>query len=100
MDEEESEKSILNLSIIAFLKFISMDGTISPVLLRLGKQEDTLRSMLQLEQWNTVGKDFIKTPIEIEATALGHDMHDLKRVVAQGNARLEPYNYMSYRVVN
>ena len=47
-----------------------------------------------------MNKAFHKTPIEIEATALGMDMHDLKRVVAQGNARLTPYNFTSFRVVN
>ena len=46
MEEEESEKSILNLSIIAFLKFVSMDTNTAKVLLELGKQNDTLRSML------------------------------------------------------
>jgi len=27
-------------------------------------------------------------------------MHDLKKVIAQGNASLRPYNYMSFRIVN
>lgn len=33
-------------------------------------------------------------------TAGGSDLHDLKRVVAQGNSFLHPYNYMSFRVIN
>lgn len=33
-------------------------------------------------------------------TSAGADLHDLKRVVAQGNSFLHPYNYMSFRVVN
>ena len=99
-EDEEAEKAILSLAIVAFLKFITLDNTIAPVLLKLGKQHDILRRLLQFEQENTLGYDFSKTPIDVEATVVGLDMHDLKRVVAQGNAALHPYNYVSFRVVN
>ena len=98
--DEEAEKSILSLSIVSFLKFITMDITIAPVLLKLGKKQDMLLKLLQLEQENTIGYEFTKTPVEIEATELGLDMYDLKCVVAQGNAAMHPYNYVSFRVIN
>ena len=100
LEDEENEKSVLSQSIINYFKFLSNDASCRPVLLQICKDRDVLRNILQLEQDNTIHKAFRKTPVEIEMTSAGSDLHDLKRVVAQGNSFLHPYNYMSFRVIN
>ena len=82
LEEEENEKSVLSQSIINFFKFLSHDQQCKVVLLDICKRKDVLRLLLQLEQDNTMHKNFLKTPVEIEMTAAGSDLHDLKRVVA------------------
>lgn len=39
-------------------------------------------------------------PIEIEATILSQNFRDMKNIISAGYESLEPYNYVSFRVIH
>ena len=79
---------------------MTKDSKICKILAVCGTQEDTLKKMLFYEQTNTCNTAFILTPVEVETTQLGMNFAALKSVISQGLYCLDPYNYVSFRVLH
>ena len=56
--------------------------------------------VLHMEQNFTLSNEFKQVPIEIETTDLGNHFVDLKSCISMGYLSLEPYNYVSFRVIH
>ena len=97
-DDEEEEKYTLSLSILNFLKFVSKDTKTRPY---LEEHYDKFRNILFSEQEYTQTRAYIETPVEIETTQLGKDFETLRESLTQHSAEsIQPYNYVSFRILH
>jgi hypothetical protein len=92
---EEKEKYTLSLSILNFLKFVSSDESLQT---HLYGKSDVLAQILASEQTSTV--QMLRVPIDLESTQIGTQILSLRDVIAGKNhAGVQPYNYVSFRVI-
>ena len=92
--DEEKEKLALSLSCIHFLKFASINPDLKKYLLN---RHDQFKQALYADEQNT-GWDMMKYPVEIEETWLGRNM-DVLIYTVTGTDSIEPYNYVSFRLL-
>ena len=104
-DEEElKEKYMLSISIISFLKLHNQDQHNPPP----ASREALLKNVLYFEQTFTTQANWRLVPIDVQETELGDkvkQLMDLIIVSQEDNERrekqtLEPYNYVSFRVLH
>ena len=100
-EDEELEKTTLSLSILNYFKYISKDNELKEFLFAQAQREhsEILKKILHAEQSKTTHISFKKTPVEIETTRLGRDFKELKSVISGDYQCLEPYTYVSFRVL-
>lgn len=95
--DEETEKFTLALSILNFLKHVSKENKTKDQLKNKG---DVLKQILYAEQSFTCDARFIVTPIEVETTQMGADFEALRQCLQQSYNSIEPYNYVSFRILH
>lgn len=95
--DEEEEKYTLALSILNFLKHVSKEVKTKDQLKNKG---EVLKRILYAEQQHTRDFQFVITPIEIEVTQMGMDFEALRGAIQQGFRQIEPYNYISFRILH
>jgi hypothetical protein len=95
-DHEEKEKTILSLFLVEFLKKASeVDVTRQSVAL----MSDKLKEFLFNEHTKVSSDQYRHVPVLVEDTELGNDIEVLLGVIT-GKKRVEPYNYVSFRVLH
>ena len=47
-----------------------------------------------------MSQQYIETPIEVETTQMGMDFESLRNAISQGNDCVDPYNYISFRILH
>ena len=95
--EEEFEKSTLALSILNFLKHVSKESKTKDQLKNKG---DVLKRILYSEQTYTRLYRYVLTPVEVETTQLGMDFESLRAAIQQGYECIDPYTYVSFRILH
>lgn len=67
---------------------------------QLKNKGEVLKRILYAEQQHTRDFQFVITPIEIEVTQMGMDFEALRGAIQQGFRQIEPYNYISFRILH
>jgi len=87
----------LALSILNFLKHVSNEVKTKD---KLKNKGEVLKRILYAEQAGTRDFSFVITPVEVEVTQMGMDFESLRGAIQQGHMQIEPYNYISFRILH
>lgn len=93
--DEEMEKLALSLSCLHFLKFASTNAELRRYMANRGEK---FQKALYAEETYT-SYELSKYPIEIEDTWIGRTIDVLAEPISPGLESIEPYNYVSFRVL-
>jgi hypothetical protein len=93
-ETEESEKLALSISIIHFLKFTSINHDLRRYM--MNRNEAFKLALFSEEQYTS--SEALKYPIEIEETWIGRNIEPLTNSLT-GSYSIEPYNIVSFRVI-
>lgn len=92
--EEEMEKLALSISCVHFLKFTSINPDLKKY---MTSRHDEFKQALFADETCT-RYEMMKYPIEIEETWIGRNM-DVLIYAVTGVDSIEPYNYVSFRLL-